>query len=167
MRLNFVLVAMSLLIWQCRVGSSVPPNEGRPTLRDEVTVTARAIRVDNQDAVEFTVANNGRTPAVIIDRFLPWGGNAANWGDPPLLKIDAFDGSGHEVPKLFPVREIGPDATTTIGPGKSQTGELKIAHYFDVERIRPERVALLRWSYDWQPVGAPERIFSGEVRFEP
>ena len=128
----------------------------------DVTATVRKIGGDYY--LTFSVINGSRDPLVVVDRFLPWGGNAANWGDKPALLIDARDRAGL-IPKLYPVRTLGPDATTSIASGQSASGSLNLRHYFDdIGRRASDGPVWIDWRYCLRPVGQVERVYGGTIR---
>lgn len=122
-----------------------------------IAVTARTVSGQHGPELEFQIANNTAKPLVLVDRFLPWGGNSANWGSHATLELEAVDSRGKPLAKRYPVRELGPDATTTIAPYTTASGALRLAHYFDgIERHDRIRID---WKYGLQPIGQRPLVF--------
>ena len=127
-----------------------------------VSTEVRVIKENGDPALRFEVTNSTTKPLVVIDRFLPWGGNAANWGDDPALAMTAVDSLGRELPKLYPVRSLGPDTTTTIAPGETAAGTLRMTHYFGNLREALERGDVtVEWIYRLKAVDDAEMVFRG------
>jgi hypothetical protein len=130
--------------------------------RAGVAMTATVVEEDGDVGIRFEIANRTSDPLVVIDRFLPWGGNAANWGDDPALAMRALDSRGRELARLYPVRELGPDMKTTIAPGATAKGTLWMEHYFDdVSRTLERSSVKVEWTYRLRPVGGSEMVFRG------
>jgi hypothetical protein len=137
----------------------------RPTpssSRAGVAVTTKVVEEHNDVAIQFEIKNGTSEPLVVVDRFLPWGGNAANWGDDPALDMRAVDSHGRELPKQYPVRELGPDATTTIAPGATAVGTLRPSHYFaDFAEVLGRSDVRVEWKYRLNASGRGEMLFRG------
>jgi len=148
--LTLMLIALS----SCRPAPS--------SSRAGVAMTTKIVEEHNDVAIQFEIANGTAEPLVVVDRFLPWGGNAANWGDDPALDMRAIDSRGRELPKQYPVRELGPDVTTTIAPGATAVGTLRPSHYFaGLTEALDQSGVRVEWTYRLNAIGRGEMLFRG------
>jgi hypothetical protein len=153
MRITYIVVAVLAF-----VGCHSTPSGSQ----NAISVTAAPVREANDYALRFEVRNGSDEPLVVIDRFLPWGGNAANWGENPALAMKATV-SGRELQKLYPVRELGPDTRTIIAPGTTAAGTLRLSHYFADAAAALDRHQTIRvdWTYRLKPIDRGELVFHG------
>jgi hypothetical protein len=151
------LVLMLVALASCRPAPS--------STRAGVAVTTKIVEEHNDVAIQFEITNGTSEPLVVVDRFLPWGGNAANWGDDPALEMRATDARGRELVKTYPVRELGPDATTTIAPGATAVGTLRPVHYFaDFADTLSQSDVRVEWTYRLNAIGRGELLFRGVTK---